>query len=110
MLEIQPPDFTDNLICKAWQTGITEQDLTESGFSVYPMPADQNIVIMLHENHQPVKRIEVYNSTGQIVYSADEVANQENTIDTSTYPDGIYLLGITLANDEVQFRKVVVQH
>ncbi|MBK6952627.1 MAG: T9SS type A sorting domain-containing protein [Crocinitomicaceae bacterium] len=110
LLEIQPPDFTDNLICKAWQTGITEQDLTESGFSVYPMPADQNIVIMLHENHQPVKRIEVYNSTGQIVYSADEVANQENTIDTSSYPDGIYLLGITLANDEVQFQKVVVQH
>lgn len=110
VLEIQPSDFTDNLICRAWQIGINEQDLTESGFSVYPVPADQHIVIRQGENNRPVERIEMYNCFGQIVYSTDEVSTQQKTIDTSTYPDGIYLVGITLANGEVEFQKVIVRH
>jgi hypothetical protein len=110
VLEIQPPDFTNNLICKAWQTGIAEQNLGERGFSIYPMPADQQMVIVLEESDQPVVRIEMYNSFGQMVYSTDVVSNHQNTIDVSTFPDGIYLVGITSANGEAEFQKVVVQH
>jgi 1,4-alpha-glucan branching enzyme len=83
------------------------ENQTES-IVVYPNPANTSLNVALGAQHQTTT-IRLFNVTGQIVYEKTLTANGTQTIDTTTFVDGIYELQITTAEGSAH-RKVMVRH
>ena len=86
--------------------GIENQDIT-SGISVYPNPAhDQLFVEMAKESLQAVQ-LHIFNQLGQSVYQT-EVSGRKLTLNTSTWPAGIYMLRMDNGS-EIISKRVSIQ-
>ncbi len=68
------------------QYGLSVDDVNEIAFEIYPNPFDNQLVIKM----DGVMEIEVFNSIGQIIASAE--AQDEITLDTSYWDSGVYLI------------------
>ncbi|MFZ4707999.1 MAG: T9SS type A sorting domain-containing protein [Bacteroidales bacterium] len=81
-------------------------------FSIYPVPANDNINVQFGDNATEIISLHITDVTGRIIYS--EVFNnaslgQVNTIKSSNYADGMYLLHVITAGNSVT-KKILVQH
>jgi len=71
--------------------------------TVYPNPVKE--LLYLHTNYSSVQKITMYDSVGSQVI---EIANPGTDIDVSTLPKGIYVLKITV-DDEDFYEKILVE-
>ncbi len=71
---------------------LTKLNIVESKeFSIYPVPATDYINL---SSEKQISKIEIYNSLGAKIKSAD---NKQNTIDISDLPAGVYVLQTDVA-------------
>lgn len=80
-----------------------QQNTSESGSLVYPVPFSHQLSIDLLDQ---VNTVVVYNATGQIVSSTGTADQKRVVLDTQNWPAGIYVVQ-TIANDKVSTKKVV---
>ncbi len=78
----------------------------KNDISVFPNPVSDKLTIQGIKNHD-VQTIQVYNSTGQLVFSDPNFSS--GIIDTKAFSDGIYLLKYSFGN-EVIIKKFLVRH
>ncbi|MBK8680836.1 MAG: T9SS type A sorting domain-containing protein [Chitinophagales bacterium] len=85
-----------------------EEPGTLDFLNVYPNPTSDNIYLELNdENALPYSYI-LYDVTGRIVYSKNEVSNLKEGINVQNLADGIYLLSIQ-HEDQFYNKKIIVQ-
>jgi len=92
-------DFDINVIIKSVPDGVAENDA--ASISVYPNPAHDYIRIDT-QSIAPVQRIDIYNSTGQMVLSTTETE-----ISVSTLPQGVYFISVFTENQKFVERIVI---
>lgn len=93
-------NFTD--IGLGVPTGIGNVDA--SGFSTYPNPARDELIIRPNSDVRNITGIKVYNSTGKLVLSRDGLSgNQEVRINVSALNPGLYILSVS---DGLNIKKV----
>lgn len=92
-------DFEINVIMHFVPDGIEENDA--ASISVYPNPAHDYIRIDT-QSIAPVQRVDIYNSTGQMVLSTTETE-----ISVSTLPQGVYFISVFTENQKFVERIVI---
>lgn len=92
-------DFEINVIMHLVPDGVEENDA--ASISVYPNPAHDYIRIDT-QSIAPVQRVDIYNSTGQMVLSTTETE-----ISVSTLPQGVYFISVFTENQKFVERIVI---
>jgi hypothetical protein len=96
--------FQKNLII-----GIEKNQFTpENEFTIYPVPADDHIVIQMFNNDLRSRDLEVFNATGRLV---DKIRFTDSSYiyDCSRLPDGLYICRII--SDKISYTgKFIVGH
>lgn len=94
--EIKPSPLVEN-------SKISEAFFEDAVF-VYPNPASNSVSIRLNAAGA---LLEIYNMDGRHVLPAQELTEGENSIDTSTFAEGVYLLRLTGTNEEIVKRLAI---
>ena len=86
-------------------------DNIAAGFSVYPNPASDKLVITADAPSQ-VKELSIIDLTGRVIVTqSNSCASCTNfTVDVSTFNAGIYFIQVKTANGELITRKISVTH
>lgn len=92
-------DFDVHAILHYVPDGVEENDA--ASISVYPNPAHDFIRIDT-QSIAPVQRVDIYNSTGQMVLSTTETE-----ISVSTLPQGVYFISVFTENQKFVERIVI---
>ena len=96
----QTIDFEVNVIMHYVYDGIDEKEMET--ISIYPNPA-RDIVFVGANNSLPVRRIEVFNVTGQMI-----ISSTETEINVSELESGMYFVRVT-ADDRMVTRCIMKQ-
>jgi hypothetical protein len=72
-------------------TGLTTQLIKENGFKIYPNPSQGSFTVEVLNQKGPIV-IEVYNSTGQLVYN--KTSQQPIVKLDLMVPNGVYLIRV----------------
>ncbi len=77
-------------------------------FKVYPNPANSGVFFI--ESGEPISGIEVFNTTGQLLYGVSGSLPLETIqIDLKNARSGIYLVRVRFENDQVETRRLVIE-
>ena len=122
MVKIENPDgcntglrnavYTDVYSNQASASLVSTGDLSKSGFSVYPVPANDRINIQFGDNAKGTIYLTITDVTGRIIYSEEYMdirQGQVKTVDSSDFNEGIYLLNVISAGSK-STKKIVVRH
>jgi hypothetical protein len=74
---------------------------------IYPSPANQFVAISNHKSF--LSKIEIINSSGELVYKENGIVKYTTDINTSTFSEGIYLVRITTVADVINKRLIIVR-
>jgi glucuronoarabinoxylan endo-1,4-beta-xylanase len=66
--------------------------------NVYPNPANNQLIVS--SERLTVAEIKIYNVIGELVYSS-KVNTAKTTIDVSSYPVGLYFIGVQTATQSI---------
>lgn len=88
-------------------TGIASVPGTTGGLSVYPVPANDRIVLRAAER---IGAYRVLNAEGRLVATGSGNLRTEMTIDVDRLPQGPYTIEAQLANGAVRYARAVVAH
>jgi hypothetical protein len=97
-------DFTD--IGLGGATGTN--DITDrTGFTTYPNPVRDQIIIKFDQNSEKARDIRIFNSTGTLVQQQRSSKNREVTLNVSSLKPGLYILDIGEGQNrnQVKFNK-----
>ncbi|MGL5889766.1 MAG: T9SS type A sorting domain-containing protein, partial [Bacteroidia bacterium] len=96
-----------NCICNT--LGVNDPAALGNGVKVFPNPTNGRLQLTAVQN---IARVSVYNTVGQLVVeNSYDAANQRNNqnIDLTTQPAGIYMVQIELANGQRITTKISVR-
>jgi hypothetical protein len=79
-------------------------DVWENQLTVYPNPASEFMNFMSNEN---IRNLELYNLTGQKVYSAEVNVNNYK-LDVSGLPQGFYLVRLTNIEGDIHTTRILI--
>ncbi|NTW26072.1 MAG: T9SS type A sorting domain-containing protein [Lentimicrobium sp.] len=91
---------------------VSTGDLSKSGFSVYPVPANDRINIQFGDNAEGTIKLTITDVAGRIIYSeeySDIRQGQVKTVNSSNFNEGMYLLNV-ISSDSRITNKIVVRH
>lgn len=91
---------TDSLYTQTYSTKVIEKANFEEN-KVFPNPANNFIYLPFQMNEMA----KIYSSYGELIFTISSLANNSNIVDTSAWPDGIYLL----VNNSKKY-KIVINH
>jgi hypothetical protein len=97
---------------KASLNAVSVAQIPGNAFSIYPVPANDQINIQFGNNAKGNINLTITDVAGRIIISAehsDIVAGQVLPINTSDYSEGLYLLNIVTYGERIA-RKFIVQH
>jgi len=80
-----------------FSTTVSTDDLDRSE-SITISPNPTNDVLRIESNDYPISDYKVFNATGQLILQSTTIANQQQQIDVSDLPAGVYYLEMTLDN------------
>ena len=103
-------DTFDMVLTVTQSTDVPLPVNTKSIFSIYPNPADNQIIIDLL-NAEPLTgyQLNITNLNGQTVFQSP-INQQQFHVDTSTWRTGMYVVSIIdLQGNAVEKRKIVIQ-
>lgn len=104
--------YTDVYSNQAAASLVSAGNIDKAGFNVYPVPAKDRFNIQFGSTVTETIFMGITDVTGRIIHSAvypGAFAGQVFPIETSTFPDGIYLLNIVTPGERMD-RKFVVRH
>jgi len=96
--------YGDNVINDVFSVFSALETNRSQEVSVYPNPARNTLTV---HSTSAVKRIEMYNMSGQIAYSLNSLFSDEVLIDVSQLKEGIYFLRITEENNTVSSHRII---
>lgn len=88
-------------------TSSTSPSVNNSLLSVYPNPAKDQINIDLSSMNTSDASVKIMNANGTLVYEA-KTSNSNETINTSSFNKGIYLVQVSAGNN-VSNKKIVIE-
>jgi len=94
--------------CVAVTGGITGKKTVHAGVSIFPNPSNGKIRFKTeYLNSSDFRMLEIYNSTGTLVYSTDDplILEKEICLDQAAY--GVYFARIVLARDVCSARFII---
>ncbi|MBC7695574.1 MAG: T9SS type A sorting domain-containing protein [Burkholderiales bacterium] len=101
-------DATQSRIKETWKNtafvGLKEQ--TELSVSIFPNPSNDKLCIELISSSNAT--IQLYNSLGAVVLESI-IATNKTEVNTTLYPDGIYLLSVKTKTG-ISSKKIVIHH
>jgi hypothetical protein len=90
---------------KVTSTGVSEQVADEGGFTIYPNPADDRVVIIRGDSQ--VATLRLFNVLGQKVYEGDS-SSKNATLDVTSFAPGVYFVELSDSSSSA-IRRVVVR-
>ncbi|MEO6189635.1 MAG: T9SS type A sorting domain-containing protein [Saprospiraceae bacterium] len=81
--------------------------VTNNNVELYPNPCNQNVFIKFN-NFNELKSIQLFNLEGKTVLS-QQIKVGENSINTSSLEEGIYIYKCRLSNEKIVTGKLVIQ-
>jgi hypothetical protein len=94
----QVEDYTVNIVAGSLST--TENNISKDRIRIYPNPTTSVIKI---DSNEKIKSFELYNISGQLIKKGGKVEE----ISLENNPSGVYIIKITLENNEVSVSKVI---
>jgi hypothetical protein len=104
--------FTDVRSNAASLNPVSVAGSKEVNFSVYLVPANDQINIQFGDNAKGTIKLTITDVTGRIIYSeeyTDIQKGQVKTVNSSNFKEGMYLLNV-ISSDNRTTKKIVVQH
>ena len=103
--DYNPPVKTNETMCKlSLKSGIQKESFLSESIKLYPNPANDELLL---ENRSPeTRQFIIYSSLGKQMQSLKIGKNQNEILNTSLYPAGIYVI----RGDKGEFAKIIVQH
>jgi hypothetical protein len=90
-------------------TGLTKDKLEPSTVKLYANPASEQVTVAVPDSLKIV-RLEIWNQSGQrLQFMQYEQPKNAVTVTTDTLASGMYFLQVTLSNNQVQTKKLLVQ-
>lgn len=77
-----------------------------SALVVYPQPTNETLRI---ESAKPITNVGIYSSTGQLILN-ENVYQVRHSLNTSTWPDGVYTIQVKFANGDHEAKRIIVSH
>jgi len=97
---------TITTIANAQMTGVN--DFEKPAFSLYPVPSDEHINLVLDKVYEQVS-IQVMDLTGKLIFSASAGQTDYLLLDVSKLSNGLYIFEIQL-DGEQKSGKFIVRH
>lgn len=91
--ELYIAGITSGTVYKIIDTSLNNFDFELNGFSIYPNPAKEYIVLRSNEINL-VSKIDIFDLAGKLLISKKLNKNIENTITTNSLSNGIYLVSV----------------
>ena len=85
----------------------TDDPTTKVQVQIYPNPSADYFIIQV--NKSDMISIQIYNTTGHMIYQKADDLNQKISISTQDIEDGIYYLKINLKKIAID-KKIVIMH
>lgn len=85
-----------------FQTGITE--IKNTDVSIYPNPANERIHIVQRETIY--QSVQIFNTLGEVVYGQNQI-QQDQQLDVSTLPSGIYFISLRGPNGFLEKKLII---
>lgn len=87
---------------------VNELSFSENLFSIFPNPANNNVVISLSVNNFSDTKVLIINVHGEIIYQSIFETNSI-ALPTSTFANGVYFVHV-LNKNQNEIKKLVIQH
>ena len=100
---------TDSLSNPGDTTGIEALSAWKNQVKVYPNPANNQLVVAFG-NNTDIKEITVFSITGSLIYQTSNITENQYFIETTNWPQGMYVLQITANNGTKENRRFSVGH
>ncbi len=81
---------------------LSTNDFLKSEFSIFPNPANNSITI--NSSTYPITNIEIYDMSGKLLFTEENITAESKTINISSLSKGVYLLKI---NNEITKKLVI---
>ncbi len=104
--------YTDVYSNQAAASLVSAGDLSKSGFTIYPVPANDRINIQFGDNALGTINLTITDVTGRIIYSeeySDVRQGEVKTVNSSDFNEGLYLLNVISSGNRIT-KKIVVRH
>ena len=88
-----------------YRPGTDVQSLSRERFNVYPNPNKGKFTVSCSEK---IDGLEIFNSTGEIIFSTLKADDRKKSIDLSNYSKGIYVIRINSGN-KLLTKKIILQ-
>lgn len=75
-------------------TDLATSDVTKVSLNIYPNPVKNNQLFVTGKNLERINRVEIYNTTGQLVQVAERPFNGKNYIQLRNLSKGLYFMKI----------------
>ena len=95
--------FNKSVSADSQQQAYSEEQLGVVQVRIYPNPTHGRLKVMLATSEELCATIEVFDMQGRRVCHLAS-SNQENDIDLSSQPDGIYLMRLTVGGEQSTWR------
>jgi len=104
--------FTSQLVVPENPTEVLEEARENFSFSVYPVPADENLFVRLRTNDTSLPAIELTDISGKIIRKISDVESASTpeytlNVNTSDLDSGIYFIRV-IHGSSVAVRKIVI--
>ncbi len=109
-LEIRAGSESTTLVVKQTPTSsINTAERPSEMFRIYPNPF-VNIVYVENHSNGLIKEVAVLDLTGQLLLKQEiKESSKKIMLDLNAYPQGVYLLKVTMLNGKVQHKKLIKQ-
>ncbi len=97
-------DYSVNIASTTSVSSVYHQNM----FSVLPNPANEKLVVSLHQSSY--RQIEIVDVNGKIIDTFDMTHKTEKTLNTSAWSEGVYFVRLKNNQKEVQSIKLIVKH
>lgn len=97
-----------SIIYKIVDTSLAVSEFEKVGFSVAPNPTKDRFVVKSASQEIP-NSLEIFDLSGKLLLSNNNLSAGENTIITSSLSSGIYLLSVTASNGEKYTTKLIIE-
>jgi hypothetical protein len=86
---------------------LSNEDLEQNLFNVYPNPSKNNAVTIRLTNNN-ITSIQLYAITGQLIKNIKNPSLKDNKVIIDSIPSGIYLLKVN-SNEAVATKRIIVE-
>lgn len=104
----QFPSFVDDssVIC---EEVLNTDDFEHDSLQVFPNPVNSNLYIYSNPTSFLIQSIKVFDIYGKVIYTNNNIPNENITINTTSFSNGVYFVEATLNSGKKLVQKIIKQ-